>query len=42
MFFEISTSGVGDWFELHKVLLTGMQDPHSSLNPTGGMNQGIV
>jgi hypothetical protein len=42
MFFEISTDGVGDWFRLDKVLLTGMQDPHSSLNPTGGLNQGVV
>jgi hypothetical protein len=42
MFFEISTNDVGAWFELNKVLLTGMQDAHSSINPTGGMNQGIV
>ncbi len=42
MFFEFSTNAVGSWFELCKVLLTGMADAHSSLNPTGGGNNGIV
>ena len=42
MFFEISTNAVGSWFNLCKVLLTGKQDAHSSLNPTGGGSTGIV
>jgi hypothetical protein len=42
MFIEVSTSVVGDWFQLHKVLLTGKQDAWSSLNPTGGGNNGVV
>jgi hypothetical protein len=41
MFIEVSTNAVGSWFELDKVLLSGMQDAHSSLNPTGGGNAGI-
>lgn len=40
-FIEVSTNAVGDWFALHKVLLTGKADPWSSLNPTGGGNAGI-
>jgi hypothetical protein len=42
MFFEISTNNVGSWFDLCKVLLTGKQDAWSSINPTGGGNNGIV
>ena len=42
MFVEVSTSGVGDWFQLHKVLLSGYADPHSTLNPLGGGNAGVV
>jgi len=41
-FFEISTNSVGSWFDLCKVLLTGKQDPWSSLPATGGGNAGIV
>ncbi len=41
-FIEVSTNAVGSWFELHKILLTGMADAHSSINPTGGGNSGIV
>ena len=41
MFVEVSTNAVGDWFCLHKMLLTGKADPWSSLNPTGGGNSGI-
>jgi hypothetical protein len=42
MFVEVSTQGVGDWFCLHKMLITGKADPWSSLNPTGGGNTGVV
>jgi len=42
MFLEFSTSEVGSWFQLCKVLLTGKADPWSSLNPTGGGNAGIM
>ncbi len=41
-FIETSTNAVGAWFELHKILLSGYADPHSTLNPTGGGNNGIV
>ena len=42
LFLEFSTNAVGSWFELDKTLLTGKQDPWSSLNPTGGGNMGIA
>jgi hypothetical protein len=42
MFIEISTNAIGSWFELCKTLLTGKQDNWSPLNPTGGLNQGIM
>lgn len=42
MFVEFSTNAVGSWFNLSKMLLTGKADPHSTLNPTGGGNTGIV
>jgi hypothetical protein len=41
-FLEFSTNAVGSWFHLDKTLLTGKADPWSSLNPTGGMNNGIA
>jgi hypothetical protein len=41
-FIEVSTNAVGSWFELHKILLTGKQDPWISISPTGGGNNGIV
>jgi hypothetical protein len=40
-FLEFSTNAIGAWFQLHKCILTGKQDPWSSLNPTGGLNNGI-
>jgi hypothetical protein len=40
-FLEFSTNAVGAWFHLDKTLLTGKADPWSSLNATGGMNNGI-
>jgi hypothetical protein len=40
-FLEFSTNAVGSWFHLDKTLLTGKAHPWSSLNPTGGMNNGI-
>ena len=42
MFVEVSTNAVGSWFNLSKMLLTGKADPFSTLNPTGGGNQGII
>jgi hypothetical protein len=42
MFVETSTNAVGSYFTLCKVLLSGMADPHSPLNPTGGLNNGVV
>jgi len=41
-FLEFSTNAVGSWFHLDKTLLSGKADAWSSLNPTGGMNNGIV
>jgi len=41
-FLEFSTNAVGSWFQLDKTLLTGKADAWSSLNPTGGMNNGIT
>jgi hypothetical protein len=41
VFIEFSTDASGDWFELCKVLISGLADPWSSLNPTGGGNIGI-
>jgi hypothetical protein len=41
-FIEFSTNAVGSWFHLDKSLLTGKADPWSSLNATGGMNNGIA
>jgi hypothetical protein len=41
IFLEFSMNAVGSWFHLNKTLLTGKQDPWSSLNPTGGGNQGV-
>ena len=40
-FLEFSTNAIGAWFHLDKTLLTGKADAWSSLNPTGGMNNGI-
>ena len=43
MFLEFSVSDqVDGWFKVSKSLLTGQADHHSSLNPTGGGNQGIL
>ena len=42
MFVEFSTNAVGSWFNLSKLLLTGKADPWSSLNATGGGNNGIT
>jgi hypothetical protein len=42
LFLEFSTNAVGSWFELNKTLLSGYADPHSSLNPTGGGNAGVM
>jgi hypothetical protein len=42
MFVEVSSFAVGSWFNLSKILITGKADPHSTLNPTGGGNAGIV
>jgi len=42
MFLEFSTNAVDSWFKVSKSLLTGKADPHSSLNPTGGGNAGII
>jgi hypothetical protein len=42
VFLEFSTDAVGAWFELCKILITGKQDPWSSLTPTGGGNIGII
>jgi hypothetical protein len=42
MFVETSTNAVGSYFTLCKVLLSGMADPHSPLNPLGGGNAGIM
>lgn len=39
-FLEFSTNAVGDWFQLHKVLLSGKADAWATLNPTGGGNLG--
>jgi hypothetical protein len=42
MFVEVSTSAVGSWFNLSKMILTGKADPWSAINPTGGGNVGII
>ena len=42
MFLEYSTNAVGAAFNLSKILLSGIADPHSPLNPTGGGNTGII
>ena len=42
MFVEVSTNAVGSAFNLSKMIITGKADPHSSLNPTGGGNTGII
>ena len=42
LFVETSTNAVGAWFELSKIIMTGVADPHSPTNPTGGGNAGIV
>ena len=42
MFVEVSTNAVGDWFHLHKMLLTGKADNWSTLPATGGGNAGII
>ena len=42
MFVEVSTNTVGEWFHLHKMLLSGYADPHSPINPTGGGSAGII
>ena len=42
MFVEVSTSAVGSYFNLSKMLLTGKADAWSSLNSTGGGNTGVV
>jgi hypothetical protein len=41
-FLEFSTNAVGAYFQLNKTLITGKADPWSSLNPTGGGNNGIA
>ncbi len=42
MFVEVSTNAVGSAFNLSKLLISGKADPFSTLNPTGGGNQGVV
>jgi hypothetical protein len=42
VFIEMSTNAVGSWFEWCKSLMSGAVDPHSPLNPTGGLNNGII
>jgi hypothetical protein len=42
LFLELSTNAVGSWFNLSKLMLSGVADPHSPLNPTGGGNIGIL
>jgi len=42
IFVEISTSTVGSWFNLSKMLLTGKSDAWASINPVGGGNTGII
>jgi hypothetical protein len=41
LYLEYSTNAVDSWFNLSRILLSGMADPHSPLNPTGGGNAGI-
>jgi hypothetical protein len=41
-YIEISTDAVGSWFNWSRALLTGKADSWSSLDPTGGGNQGVV
>lgn len=40
VFLEFQTNAVGDYFELHKILLSGKADAWAPINPTGGGNQG--
>jgi hypothetical protein len=42
MFVEFSTDEIGGWMHVDKMLMTGKQDPWSSLNSTGGGNAGIA
>lgn len=40
VFLEFQTNAVGDYFDLHKILLSGKADGWATVNPTGGGNQG--
>ena len=42
MFLEFQTDAVGDYFELHKILLSGKADGWAVISPTGGGNAGVV
>jgi hypothetical protein len=42
VFLQFETNATNSWFELCKVLITGKQDPWSSISPVGGGNLGIT